>query len=446
MSNSMSALNRQKTILALGLPIIAGMLSQSVLNLIDAALVGQLGEASLAGVGIGSYANFVAISIILGLSSGVQTLVSRQKGAGQLDNAASPVHWGIAVSLFFALPMSLLYINYSDWLVSLMSDDSAVQDIAESYFDYRTAAMLAVGLNLSFRGWWNGNKSPVTYFKILIFTHILNIAVSYCLIFGYFGLPKMGAPGAGLGSAIALYSGAALNAFLVYKDAKPAGLFRWHSNSLVDLVRLLRLSVPHSLQQCFLSMAICILIYIIGQLGTSEQAIAHVLINLSLFLILPAVGFGVASTSLVSHALGEAKPQEALRWGWDVLKTALCTMVLLSIPLWLFPETILSIFLQSDALITEAIIPLQLTALAICLDAAAIVLTQALFGVGANRTVLLISTFGLWGFYLPLAWLFGPALGYGLLGIWCVQVVYRTLSSLAFIRIWKQQHWQRIKI
>src|SRR5690606_24324470 len=53
---------RLKHILSLGLPIIGGMLSQSLLNLIDAAMVGHLGEKALAGVGIGSYANFMAIA------------------------------------------------------------------------------------------------------------------------------------------------------------------------------------------------------------------------------------------------------------------------------------------------------------------------------------------------------------------------------------------------
>jgi putative MATE family efflux protein len=442
----MSAFIRQKTIIALSLPIIAGMLSQSVINLIDAALVGQLGEASLAGVGIGSYANFVAISLILGLSSGVQTLVARNRGQGQHHVAASPVHWGLLISLFFALPLSVVYIHYSDLFVSMMSDDSAVQDIASSYFDYRTAAMCAIGLNLSFRGWWNGNKTPVTYFKVLIFTHCLNIVVSYCLIFGHLGLPQMGAPGAGLGSAIALVSGALINAVLVYKNAKTAGLFHWHAGSASELSKLLQLSIPHSLQQLFLALSICVLIWIIGRLGTGEQAIAHVLINLSLFLILPAVGLGVASTSLVSHALGEGKQQIALTWGWDVLKTALVFMVILSLPLWFIPEIILSLFLQSNTLIEQAVLPLQITALAICLDAAAIVLTQALFGVGANRIVFIISTCGLWGFYLPLAWLFGPALGYGLIGIWMIQLLYRALSSLVFIYIWRQQRWQQIKL
>ncbi|WP_415903879.1 MATE family efflux transporter [Neptuniibacter sp. QD48_55] len=442
----MTFFNRQKIIIGLGLPIIAGMLSQSLLNLVDAVLVGQLGEASLAGVGIGGYANFVAISLILGLSSGVQTLVARHQGEGQNDHAASPVHWGLLISLIFALPVSCVLIYYSGSIVSLMTDDSAVQDISEAYFDYRTAAMLAIGLNLSFRGWWNGTKRPATYFKVLIATHLLNVIISYCLIFGELGLPRLGAPGAGLGTAIALYIGALLNAVMVYKDAKTNGLFKFSTQQASSIYRVIKLAIPHSIQQFFLALAICILIWIIGQLGTSEQAIAHVLINLSLFLILPAVGFGVACTSLVSHSIGEDNYQEAARWGWDVIVTALVCISLLSIPLVIFPEAVLSAFLQSEQLIDIAVLPLQLTALAICLDAAAIVLTQALLGVGANRSVLLISTFGQWCFFLPLAWLFGPILGFGLLGIWIVQIVHRLLSSAIFIRIWSQQHWQKVKI
>ena len=48
-----------------------GMLSQSLLNLIDAAMVGSLGQEALAGVGLGGYANFMAIALVLGLGVGV---------------------------------------------------------------------------------------------------------------------------------------------------------------------------------------------------------------------------------------------------------------------------------------------------------------------------------------------------------------------------------------
>jgi Na+-driven multidrug efflux pump len=45
-----------------------------------------------------------------------------------------------------------------------------------------------------------------------------------------------------------------------------------------------------------------------------------------------------------------------------------------------------------------------------------------------------------------LAWLFGPHLGFGLTGIWLVQLVHRSLSSLVFIGIWRRRHWADIKL
>jgi len=186
--------------------------------------------------------------------------------------------------------------------------------------------------------------------------------------------------------------------------------------------------------------------WIINQIGTAEQAVAHVLINLSLFLILPAVGFGVASTTLVSHALGERKPEVASQYGWDVIAVAMFSISILSIPLLISPDLILSIFLQSEQLIASAILPLQLTAIAIILDAAAIVLAQSLLGVGDSRNVLIITSTSQWLFYLPLAWFIGSYLGFGILGIWIVQLIHRTLSSIVFITIWKQRSWLRLEI
>ena len=61
---------RRRRIFGLALPIIGGMLSQNVLNLVDTAMVGTLGDAALAGVGLGGFANFLLSAFILGLSAG----------------------------------------------------------------------------------------------------------------------------------------------------------------------------------------------------------------------------------------------------------------------------------------------------------------------------------------------------------------------------------------
>jgi len=435
-----TAVARYRTIVMLGLPIIGGMLSQSLLNLVDAALVGRLGPQALAGVGAGSYANFVAISLILGLSSAVQTMVARRRGQGRFSDLIQPVEGGVVLSFIVALPLSLLFIELSSPLLNWLTKTDS-QEIAQQYFDYRTSAMVAVALNLAFRGWWNGTERPGIYLKSLLATHLLNIAISYGLIFGAFGLPEMGAPGAGLGTAIALYSGVLINAIMLWLDSRKQNI-SLYSLQRRTLWTLLRLSLHPSLQQLLMALSILVLFYIIGLLGTAEQAIAHVLINLALFLILPAVGFGVAATSLVSRALGEQNEERACYWGWAVAKTALVAISFISIPMWLFPQSILQLFLNDPALIHQAVIPLQLTALAICVDAVAIVLAQALLGAGSNQLVLAISTVTQWGVFLPLAWLTGPILGYGLIGIWVAQVLYRGIASLVYMHIWQRQPWQ----
>ena len=442
----MTRWQRFTTIFSLGLPIIGGMLSQSLLNLVDAAMVGALGETSLAGIGIGGYAIFIAISLILGLSSGVQAQIARRKGQDRDHEIAIPLIWGLLCALLITIPLTLLFLHSSEYIVALFSDDIQAIAIADSYFDYRILALLAIGLNLSVRGYWNGTNRPMVYLRVLLLTHILNAVLNYLLIYGHLGFEPMGAPGAGLGTTISLYFGAMLIGLLTLQDTARRKLNRFNLAERTALKSLLRLAIPHSIQQFFFAAAVAVLFWIIGLLGTEQQAIGHVLINLALLLILPGVGLGIASTTLVSHALGQQRPELACRWGWDVIVVATIIMATLSLPMWLAPEAILSLFLTTEQAIAEARLPLMLTGAAICLDAAAIVLTQALLGAGANRTVMIITTAGQWLFYLPLAWFVGPWLGFGLTGIWIIQIIHRSLSSLAFIYIWNKRSWVHIRI
>lgn len=85
MQLSVSALSfpnpeRRKQIFLLALPIIGGMASQNVLNLVDTAMVGSLGNQALAATGIGGFANWMAMAFLTGLSAGVQAMAARRMG------------------------------------------------------------------------------------------------------------------------------------------------------------------------------------------------------------------------------------------------------------------------------------------------------------------------------------------------------------------------------
>ena len=102
----------------------------------------------------------------------------------------------------------------------------------------------------------------------------------------------------------------------------------------------------------------------------------------------------MAATTLVSHALGAKDNHQAQLWGQETAGIAFITQALLNLPIWLFPEQILGVFITDQAIIATGILPLKLTGLGITAEAAGLVLTQALLGAGASRTVMLVRLTG----------------------------------------------------
>lgn len=438
------ARDRFRTIVLLGLPIMGGMLSQSLLNLVDAAMVASLGQAALAGVGLGGYANFMAIALVMGLGVGVQATVARRRGEGHIEQSAQPLNNGLLIAVLMGLPLSLLCWYYAEQIISLLSSDPEVTAIGTDYFRWRALAVIAVGCNFAYRGYWNGIRQTGMYLQILVVMHVFNVIISYGLIFGHFGLPEMGAEGSGLGTTLAMFLGSAMYFVLTWRRGRQQGFMR-SLPTLSDIRLMLRLSVPNSLQQLFFAAGVTVLIWIIAQIGTSELAVAHILINLALLLILPGVGLGMAATTLVSHSLGEDKPHEAYRWGWDVVKVAVVMLFVLGVPFWLIPGLVLQIFTQDPELLALGEWPLRITGLGMTLDATALVLTQALLGAGASRTVMGVNLGSQWLIFLPSAYLLGPVMGGGLLAVWLLQSLYRIIASVIFAILWQRKHWTNIR-
>lgn len=429
---------RYRKLLSLSLPIVGSMLSQSLMNLVDTALVGRLGEDALAGVGAGSYAIFLATALLLGLASAVQANIAHACGAEDRQQQRAVLSNGMLLGLLMSLLVVGLFWAIKTPLLHWITIHASVQAIAEPYFDWRILGLPAVAMSLVFRGVLNGSHQPGTFLKWLALTHLLNASLSFCLIYGHAGLPEMGASGAGLGTTISLYVGSLAYGLLVVRTLRPSCRLL----SLTLLRTMLGYVIPHSAQQLSFALSLTVLFWIIGLLGTAQQAIAHVLMNLSLLLILPGVGLGMACTTLVGHALGRNHPDAAYRWGIDGVKTAFVVLLVLGIPLWLFPSFLLSLFLPQSNLIAAASPLLIITALMLALDAASLVLNQALYGAGAGQMSMTINIISQWCFFLPLAWLFGPILGGGLLAIWLVQFAQRCINSGLYTWIWRQRHWQ----
>ena len=421
----------------LALPIMLGMLSQSMLNLIDAALVGHLGQEALAGVGIGGYAMFMMTALVFGLSSSVQSQTAQDLGAGK-KTASRSLGAGLLLGALVGIPLSGIAWWQAPALITLLAPADDVSRIAVEYFRWRVIGLTAIALTLCFRGYWNGLQHTHLYLRIIVIVHVFNVLVSAGLIYGVAGLPKLGANGAGIGTTLSLLLGLVIWASVTVKNNRPLG---YRLPCLSALRSTLYLAFPHSMQQLWFAAGYVVLFWLLGRMGTESVAVGHVLVNLSLLLILPGVGVGIAAMSLVGEALGRDDQQAAHRWGIDALSVAGMLLTVLALPMLLFPTAVLAIFFTDHELIQLGTLPLQITGFMIVLDAAALVLAQALMGAGAQRTVMLLTLSMQWLVFLPLAWWVGIGMEYGLLGVWLVQLFYRLLNSGSFLWVWQRRRW-----
>ncbi|MBL8642363.1 MAG: MATE family efflux transporter [Rhodospirillaceae bacterium] len=436
---------RRRTIALLALPIVAGMVSQNITNLIDTALMGFVGATAVAAVGIASFANFMCSAAITGLAAGVQAMAARRKGEGRDAETAIPLNGGLFLSAVIGLPLSLLLIFLAPQIFQLLSDDPAVREIGVPYLQARMAGMMGLGMNFAFRGFWNGISRPGIYMRTIIAIHVAQISLSIILVFGYFDLPALGALGAGIGTTLSVYIGTLLYTGQGVMLARKNG-FLERLPRLETIKTIFSISIPASIQQLAFSAGFTVLFAIIGRIGTNELAAASVLLNISQTAFLPGLGLGLAAASLVGQALGRGDPADAKAWGWQVARIGIVVMAIIGLPMVLLPTPILGVFLKDAAVIELARLPLQLAGSTIMIEAVAIIILNALQGAGATKTVAKFGVGLQWGLMLPIAYVIGPLMGFGLFAVWAWFIFYRFIAAALFAWVWQYGRWQNIKL
>jgi Na+-driven multidrug efflux pump len=147
------------------------------------------------------------------------------------------------------------------------------------------------------------------------------------------------------------------------------------------------------------------------------------------------MAFGVATATLVSQSLGAGDADAAERYAWSSVKIAVMLFGILGAHEILYPHVWIGIFNQSPAVIRAGEASMRLMGATGPLIAAGMILTQALFGAGNPRFVMIVELMLHFGVLLPVAYICGVMLHGGLLGVWSAAAVYAVL--LTSIMAWK---------
>lgn len=436
---------RRRVLLALALPIIGGMISQNILNLVDIAMVGRLGTTALAATGLGSFANWLSMAFILGLSTGVQAYCARRVGQDAHGEIAVPLNGGLILALILGTPLAVVMIIFAPQLLGLINPDAEVVREATPYLQVRLLALVAVGMNFSFRGYWAAVHKTGLYLTTLLIMHMVNIFLNWVFIFGNLGAPALGVTGAGLATTLSIFLGTLIYFGFGIRHAWAEG-FLHRVPSRTMLISQMKRTLPASLQQLFFAGGMVGLITIVGYIGTRELAAVHVLLTLGLLIVLPAIAMGMATSTMVGNALGRENVEDARLWGWNAMLLVGALGTIMGAGVIVFGRPILGVFLTDPETLQVAYLPMLITGVIIGIDTAGLAMMHALLGAGDTHRVMKISIVTQWLLFLPLAALVGPILGYGLIGVWILYAIYRAGQTVWFALAWKHGHWREIKL
>ncbi|HZZ67927.1 MAG TPA: MATE family efflux transporter [Phenylobacterium sp.] len=444
----MADLRRTRKIASLATPIALSMGAQVAMALISVIMVGRLGDAALASVGVGAAVFTMLLGALYGLETAVQAMVARRTGGdgvglraamGEILGDAAP--FAIAGALVMAGGVCLAAPS----IIALASKDPQVIRDGVGYLYGVSPMILIMGLNVLFSGCWNGAGMPKYSFLASVVQAPCDVLFNYLLIFGPFGFPRMETAGAGLAATLSGLTALCVHLVVARKAIGFENLFR----RLPDLSRvrtIIAIGGPVSVQQVTAYLGSYALLLIVGQAGVQSLAIANVLIVLMLVPMILATAMGIAGAILVGQALGQGDAVDARRWGWDAGRVGGLAILALSVSAILFPEAILGGYIHNPHTVAMGVLPLRLVAIGICFDAVGRILAYASRGAGATGLVTMVSLACQWGVLLPLAWLAAGPLGFGLVGVSAAQMVVFALESALMIFLWTRGGWSRSSV
>jgi putative MATE family efflux protein len=422
------------------------LLSMTV-GLVDTYLVGHLGAAPLAAVGLANQWIFAAITLFGAIATGATALIARFTGAKDEDLANEVLRQAILLGALIGVIATALGLGLAGSAVTLLGAEEEVVDLGASYLRvvasiFFFSTLMFIG-NASLRG-AGDTRTPLF---VMLVVNVINIVVAWTAINGPLGLPQLGVVGSALGAATGRLVGGVLVIAILLKGR--AGiqlkLVGWRPD--LDLVRrILRVGLPTGLEQLLFRTGHMVFARILAELGTAAYAANQVAINGWALSFMPGFGFALAATTLVGQSLGAKDPEGAQQRGYTAYRLGAGLMGLVGLAFLLFPAQIVGFFTDDPQLIALGTLPLRMVGLIQPLLAATMIFAGGLRGAGDTRFPMLINGGAIWLVRLPLAYLFALVLGWGLPGAWAALILDMSLRGVLNFLRFRGGRWKTIKV
>ncbi|MBI4517408.1 MAG: MATE family efflux transporter [Deltaproteobacteria bacterium] len=431
----------------LAYPVVLQTLSDTLMQVVDSAIVGHLGVTELGAVGFGGVWLWTLLCAFVGSATGVQTFVAQAFGAGQARQCGRWVWQALYVLLPAAVVWAVVIALAFAPLLELLGPSPELRALAAHYAQARLYGVPAVVAGVVFTSLLRGLGNTRTPLLVTIAANLLNAGLAYALVFGRFGLPTLGVAGAGAATAVANWVYALTLLVVLMRPRLARAYGTWPVRPQLEACRrFARTSLPIGGQWVLDMVSFALFSTIIVRMGNAPMAASQAMIQLLALSFMQAYGLSIASGALVGRYVGAQELESAERSHRSAMQLGMGLAVLVAALFVAVPDLLLGIFTRDPEVVALGRPLLALGALFQLLDAAGIIAGGSLRGAGDTRWPFLVQTGLAWLVRLPLVYLIAVVLGGGVVGAWFGELGYVTVLGSTWLLRFRAGAWRAIRI
>lgn len=438
------------SVLAMVIPAVLAMSSRALMDFVDFALISSLDDpAPLAAILPAQLVVWIYFVIGMGTISLVTTFASQALGAGKKRECGIYGWQVIYLSLFFSA-LAIVLSPFVERIIRLFPHDPHVieEEIAYAGILIYSAGPTIASYGLGF--FFNGIHRPWTNMWSTLEANVINAVVCAALIFDWLGTGPMGIRGAAIGTFVAV-SFRTVRLVLTLLARSMREEYETHRTwrpSITHMLNVLHLGFPTGLQWFSDVFVWGVFInFLVGRFGTSDQIASNAAWNYMRIAFMPAIGVGIAVTSLVGKALGRRDPAGARIMARKGAHLTLGYLTVLSVAYALMPRQLIQLFSTDPEVMRIGVGIMFCAAVFQLFDGLGIIYLGALRGAGDNYFPTLFSILAHWLILLGVGFLVVTYLAqYGSVGAWVVGSILIIVVSVYFWLRWREGAWEKRKL
>lgn len=435
----------QYSLLKMTWPIFIELLLQLLVGNMDQIMLSHFNGTAVAAVGNANQIINVLVLTFTVINLAATILISRYLGAQDTRSVSQIYTLSIGVNLLLGVLLSSLLVGLRDPLLLAMKVPDEIRPEASAYLLITGLSMPFQALMLTFSAFLRAHARMKTTMLVTGIINLINIVGNAAFINGLGPLPRMGAAGAALSTAICRFVGMVLLGMAFYRNVPgekiKASLLRPFPGDL--LKKLLGIGLPtggENLSYNLSQMACLVFVNTFGTYVVTTRMYCGMFAQICYMLVLAV---SQAGQIIISYCVGAKDFDRADRENARILRLFTPITVGITAVLFLFAEPLFRIFTQDPRIIS---LGKQILFVEIFLEIGRcfnIVLVRNLQAVGDVKLTVSVGIASQWIIAVGVAWLLGVPAGLGLVGIWIAFAIDENVRAVILYLRWKHGKWKK---